>query len=108
MKDQDDRRSGLGHSNEMCGTGFQNCGTGFQPVEVTGCKPGPHGTKRAACAFAALTFLLGGCSIGKDFRAAAGPAVETGVNAILDGLVDGLFAAIEPEGTDGSDNASGN
>ena len=101
MKDRDDRRFGLGDSNEMCETVFQ-------PVEVTGCKPVPHGTKRAACAFVGIAFLLGGCSLGPEFRAAAGPAFETGVNAILDGLVNGVFAVIDPDDTDGDDNAAGN
>lgn len=67
-----------------------------------------RGTKRAVCAFVWLTFLLGGCSLGQEFRAAAGPAFETGINAILDGLVDGVFAVIEPDGTDGGGNAAGN
>ncbi len=79
MKDQDDRRGG--HSR--------------------------RGTRRAACAFVGIAFLLSGCSLGEEFRAAAGPAVETGVNAILDGLVDGLFAVIEPDNADGGDNAAG-
>lgn len=36
-----------------------------------------------------------GCAAGQQFRSAALPALESGVNLILDGLVDGLFAAIE-------------
>jgi hypothetical protein len=34
---------------------------------------------------------------GREFREAALPAVQTGINAILDGLVDGVFASIEPD-----------
>ena len=79
MKDQDDRRGGHARG----------------------------GTKCAAGAFVGLAFLFGGCSLGAEFRAAAGPAVETGVNAILDGLVDGLFAVIEPDNAEGGNNAAG-
>ena len=38
-----------------------------------------------------------GCLAGTEFRAAALPALESGVEQILDGLVDGIFAAIQPE-----------
>ena len=49
-----------------------------------------------------------GCLTGKDFREAAGPAMESGVNLILDGLVDGIFAVIEPEAdSNGSASAAG-
>jgi hypothetical protein len=84
MKDQDDRRSGFGRHAH-------------------------GGSGRAACLLIGLAFLFGGCSIGSEFRAAAGPAVETGVNAILDGLVSGLFAVIEPDNPSSDDNSpSGN
>ena len=45
------------------------------------------------------TVLIGttGCVSGREFREAAGPAVQTGVTEIVTGLLDGLFAAIEPE-----------
>jgi len=35
----------------------------------------------------------------QEFRAAAGDSLETGVNAIMDGLVTGLFAVVAPEDT---------
>ena len=46
-----------------------------------------------------LIVLQSGCIPieGTEFRDAALPAIETGINAILDGLVDGIFAVIEPE-----------
>ena len=52
---------------------------------------------------AATTALMTqtGCLTGPEFRAAALPAVESGVDQILDGLVDGIFAAIQPETTSG-------
>ncbi len=58
-----------------------------------------------AIAFGVALFALGaavGC--GREFRDAAGPALEAGVGQILDGLVDGLFAVFEPDssGTNGS------
>lgn len=49
----------------------------------------------AVLSLAALT--ASGCTFGRDFRAAAGPELESGVHSILTGLVNGLFAAIEPE-----------
>lgn len=39
--------------------------------------------------------LAAGC--GKEFREAAGPALESGVNSIAMGLIDGAFAAFEPD-----------
>lgn len=38
-----------------------------------------------------------GCeaAVNKDFREAALPAIENGVGLILDGVVDGVFAAID-------------
>ncbi|MBI4717371.1 MAG: hypothetical protein HY763_06175 [Planctomycetes bacterium] len=48
-----------------------------------------------------------GCVLGTDFRRVATPAVHTGVSSILNGLVDGLFAAIELESDgDGSDDTT--
>lgn len=56
---------------------------------------------RVLCATLALTtlcpFLAGGCDSDFDeFRTTVTPGLRTGVNAILDGLVDGVFAVIEP------------
>jgi hypothetical protein len=46
-----------------------------------------------------LLTIQTGCPAGKEFREAAGPAIKTGVNSVLDGLVDGFFAAFEPDNT---------
>jgi hypothetical protein len=47
--------------------------------------------------------LQAGCPLtGREFREVATPAVHTGVSQILNGLLDGLFAAIEPEAEDAS------
>jgi hypothetical protein len=43
-----------------------------------------------------------GCLSGTEFRSAAAPAIKTGVNSILDGLVDGLFAVVEPDAAETS------
>jgi len=43
-----------------------------------------------------LTGTLG-CEAGREFRSAALPAIESGVSSILNGVLDGFFAAIEPE-----------
>ena len=41
--------------------------------------------------------LMSGCSLITDeFRATAVPALQTGVQSILTGLVDGLFAVVDP------------
>lgn len=42
-----------------------------------------------------------GCSTRDEFRAVATPAIQSGVSQILNGLLDGFFAAIavEPGGT---------
>ena len=44
-----------------------------------------------------MTGLTAGCEFGRDFRAAALPAVHQGADLVLTGLLDGLFAAMEPE-----------
>jgi uncharacterized membrane protein YfcA len=36
-----------------------------------------------------------GCEVGREFRAAATPAVQSGVTQIVNGLMEGFFAAIE-------------
>jgi len=44
-----------------------------------------------------------GCTTGRAFREAALPSLEAGISLVLDGIVDGVFAAIEPEPqTDGT------
>ena len=59
----------------------------------------------AVCAFGSLNQV--GCLPvrGTEFLDAAIPSIQTGVNAILDGLVAGAFAAIEPD-ANASDNNS--
>lgn len=49
-----------------------------------------------AVATIALSSMTG-CVTGREFREAAGPAFQTGVTAIVNGLLDGLFAIIEPD-----------
>lgn len=49
----------------------------------------------AAIVFAA--FVSTGCTAGREFREAALPAFRSGSLSIVTGLLDGLFAAIEPE-----------
>lgn len=44
-----------------------------------------------------------GCDTWDEFRTVAGPNIETGVNAFVDGILDGLFAVFEPD-EDISDN----
>ena len=53
----------------------------------------------AAAMAIVLAALAGGCGTGREFRAIAGPAVQTGVSSILNGLLDGVFAVIAPDPT---------
>jgi len=58
----------------------------------------------ATLGLALATVAQPGCvPVGKEFREAAGPALEVGLNSIMDGLLDGFFAAIEPESADSGD-----
>lgn len=71
-----------------------------------------NGWLRKAWATAALTtsgtMWLGSCDqFSKEFRAAAGPQLETGVNALLDGIVTGMFAVVEPDPGSGSSTSPG-
>lgn len=50
-----------------------------------------------AAAVMVIAMIAGGCSAGREFRSIAGPAVQSGVSSILDGLVDAVFAVIEPD-----------
>ena len=47
----------------------------------------------------AAVATLGGCVAAEKFRAAAGSSLQTGVNALADGLIDGVFAVFEPDTT---------
>ncbi len=51
---------------------------------------------------AGATFATG-CLTGSEFREAAAPLVEQGVDSIMDGLIDGLFAVIDPDTTESTD-----
>lgn len=46
---------------------------------------------------AASACMSASCTFGREFRDAAIPSLQTGVTSILTGLVNGVFAAIEPE-----------
>ena len=60
----------------------------------------PNRRGLSSSVFIAAAILLStqtGCPGGRQFREAALPAVQTGVDSILDGIVDGIFAAIAVE-----------
>lgn len=50
-------------------------------------------------AIIAITLATSGCTMpyGKQFRDTALPGIQSGVQSILTGFVDGVFASIEPE-----------
>ncbi len=73
-----------------------------QPARVRYGGPIPR-VLLVALAFAGLT-LQAGCLTGTEFRSTAVPAVHAGVTQIVDGLLNGLFAAIEPGGTSSSNS----
>lgn len=59
-----------------------------------------RGSRRLTFSLAAIILTnLAGCLplLGTEFREAASPAVRSGVTEIVNGLLDGIFAAIEPE-----------
>ena len=52
-------------------------------------------------------FSFGGCEAHADeFREAAAPALRTGVDSLMDGLVEGVFAVVEPESSSTDDSTS--
>ncbi|MFQ5590332.1 MAG: hypothetical protein ACE5HE_04125 [Phycisphaerae bacterium] len=58
---------------------------------------------------AGVTALLIGqaaCVTGRQFREAALPELESGVNLILDGVVEGLFAAVAVETPASTDDSA--
>ncbi len=57
---------------------------------------------RAAALGAAMVMVSQLGCIGKQFREAALPEIQSGMELILDGLLEGVFAAIEPETATGS------
>jgi len=55
-------------------------------------------SKRVQVVVALLSLgATAGCTAGREFRAAALPAVQSGTLSIATGLLDGLFAAIAPQ-----------
>lgn len=55
--------------------------------------------RRVAVAAASLGVCwMGACPLGgTQFRETALPAIQTGVTSILNGMLDGIFAVIQPE-----------
>ncbi len=61
-------------------------------------QPRKRRTQAVAVSMTALAIsVCSGCVAGREFRQAALPGLHTGVSQILDGIVDGFFAAIQPE-----------
>jgi hypothetical protein len=64
-----------------------------------------NGVRGAILALAAVSLLLGTACDEEEafrtFRSTASDSIQSGVNSIVDGLVDGLFAVFE-QGTDES------
>ncbi len=50
--------------------------------------------------------VLPGCLTGDEFRTVAGPGVQSGVTSIVNGVLDGLFAIVEPDTTSKSANGA--
>ena len=59
----------------------------------------------AASLTAGVLMAQGACLSGTQFRDAALPSLESGLNLILDGVVAGVFAAIEVESPSGDATA---
>lgn len=71
-----------------------------------------HRSTRCAATLAAVFALAcgGGCGasdLSAEFRAAAGDQLQTGVTALLNGLVDGAFAVLEPGDSTATGNGTG-
>ncbi len=49
-----------------------------------------------------------GCSAGRQFVGAALPSVQQGVTLVVNGLLDGVFAAVDVESDTGSSDNTGN
>ena len=63
-------------------------------------------TRRLAALFALAPLLFAtGCEkeVQDEFRSAAAGALQTGFSAIFDGILDGVFAVIEPNDPVGSE-----
>ena len=44
-------------------------------------------------------WMTGGCAEAEEFRAIAASQVQSGLTSIVTGLIDGVFAVIEPDAT---------
>ena len=71
-----------------------------------------HRSTRCAATLAAVFALAcgGGCGasdLSAEFRAAAGDQLQSGVTSLLNGLVDGAFAVLEPGDPTDTDNSTG-
>ncbi|MCH7701328.1 MAG: hypothetical protein IID37_06540 [Planctomycetes bacterium] len=71
-----------------------------------------HRSTKCGATLAAVFALAcgGGCGVSDlsaEFRAAAGGQLQTGVTALLNGLVDGAFAVLEPGDPTDTDNSAG-
>ena len=59
---------------------------------------------RSGAGIAALTLVLAGAAgcerattdLAKEFRAAAAPSLQAGIQSIASGIIDGVFALVEP------------
>ena len=70
-----------------------------------------HRSTKCGATLAAVFALTcgGGCGVSDlsaEFRAAAGGQLQTGVTALLNGLVDGAFAVLEPGDPTDTDNSA--
>jgi hypothetical protein len=61
---------------------------------------------KAALLLAASLRAVSGCTDAEEFRAAAGDSIHTGLSAIADGLLNGIFAVVEPDATSDTDSSS--
>ncbi len=71
----------------------------------------PERLPRVLVALTLLVLFNCGGTVGCDgvfeeFRAAATTDLKAGVNSILDGVVDGVFAVFEPDDSDSSSSSS--
>lgn len=48
-----------------------------------------------ACALSGIRMI--GCAEAEEFRAVAGDSIQSGLQTIATGVIDGLFAVIEPD-----------
>ncbi|MCG3126903.1 MAG: hypothetical protein CHACPFDD_01758 [Phycisphaerae bacterium] len=63
-------------------------------------QPGRRHTRRAAWPLLISLGLLSGGCVDEEFRTAANPELRDGIVSLLTGIVDGIFATIEPGADD--------